>query len=43
MSWTRLFAGKGRGLNRGSIYHEDGTLVATVMQEGLVRPVKKKS
>ncbi|WP_121065190.1 acyl-CoA thioesterase [Chachezhania antarctica] len=37
------FTGKGRGLNRGSIYHKDGTLVATVMQEGLVRPVKKKT
>lgn len=36
--WT----GKGRGFNRGSIYSADGTLVASVAQEGLVRPIKKK-
>ena len=29
--------GKGRGFNRGSIYTRDGTLVASVAQEGLVR------
>jgi acyl-CoA thioesterase-2 len=28
-----------RGLARGSIFREDGTLVVSVMQEGLVRPV----
>jgi acyl-CoA thioesterase-2 len=27
----------GRGLNRGALYREDGTLVATTMQEGLIR------
>lgn len=31
--WT----GGDRGLCRGSIYRQDGTLIATVMQEGLVR------
>lgn len=36
--WT----GKARGFNRGSIYSADGTLVASVAQEGLVRPLKKK-
>ncbi len=35
--WT----GKARGFNRGSIYSADGTLVASVAQEGLVRPLKK--
>jgi acyl-CoA thioesterase-2 len=28
----------GRGFNRGLIYSEDGTLVASVSQEGLIRP-----
>ncbi len=36
--WT----GKARGFNRGSIYSSDGTLVASVAQEGLIRPLKKK-
>jgi len=36
--WT----GKARGFNRGSIYSADGTLVASVAQEGLLRPLKKK-
>tara|TARA_R110000850_G_scaffold113075_3_gene227659 strand:+ start:532 stop:1398 length:867 start_codon:yes stop_codon:yes gene_type:complete len=36
--WT----GKARGFNRGSIYSADGTLVASVAQEGLVRPLKKR-
>lgn len=36
--WT----GKARGFNRGAIYSADGTLVASVAQEGLVRPLKKK-
>lgn len=34
------FTGHGRGFNRGSIYTEDGTLVASVAQEGLLRPLK---
>ena len=34
-------AGRGRGLNIGSIYTRDGALVASVAQEGLIRPVKK--
>ncbi|MDE4175049.1 acyl-CoA thioesterase II [Phaeobacter sp. PT47_59] len=34
------FAGKGRGFNRGSIYTRDGQLVASVAQEGLMRPIK---
>ena len=29
-----------RGFNRGSIYREDGALVASVAQEGLMRPLK---
>ncbi|WP_164658992.1 acyl-CoA thioesterase II [Tropicibacter sp. Alg240-R139] len=32
------FSGRGRGFNRGSIYNRDGTLVASVAQEGLMRP-----
>jgi acyl-CoA thioesterase-2 len=28
-----------RGLSRGSIYSEDGALVATTIQEGLIRPI----
>ncbi|WP_298848274.1 acyl-CoA thioesterase II [uncultured Ruegeria sp.] len=35
--WT----GQGRNFNRGSIYSEDGTLVASVAQEGLMRRVQK--
>ncbi|WP_424977594.1 acyl-CoA thioesterase [Leisingera sp. S232] len=31
------FTGSGRGFNRGSIYSEDGKLVASVAQEGLLR------
>ncbi len=34
-------AGKGRGLNIGSIYKRDGRLVASVVQEGLMRHLKK--
>ncbi len=30
-----------RGFARGSIYQEDGTLVASVAQEGLVRPARR--
>ncbi len=37
------FSGKGRGFNRGSIYTQDGQLVASVAQEGLVRRFKPKS
>ena len=31
----------GRGLARGEIFTEDGTLVVSVVQEGLVRVAKK--
>ena len=31
----------GRGLTRGSLYQRDGTLVASVDQEGLIRPARK--
>ena len=31
-----------RGFNRGAIYLQDGTLVASVAQEGLLRPMRKK-
>lgn len=34
------FTGNGRGFNRGAIYTEDGQLVASVAQEGLLRPLK---
>lgn len=37
------FTGGARGFNRGAIYNSDGTLVASVAQEGLVRPYRKKS
>ena len=30
----------GRGLARGSIYTRDGRLVASVVQEGLIRPLQ---
>jgi len=33
------WSGHARGLGRGLIYRQDGRLVATVMQEGLIRPV----
>ena len=35
--WT----GGGRGFNRGKIFGQDGALVASVAQEGLMRPIKK--
>lgn len=35
-------AGGARGFNRGSIYTQDGQLVASTAQEGLIRPVKPK-
>jgi acyl-CoA thioesterase II len=31
----------GRGLNRGSLYRRDGTLIATTAQEGLIRIVER--
>ncbi|WP_069300040.1 acyl-CoA thioesterase [Neptunicoccus sediminis] len=36
------FTGGARGFNRGTIYTHDGELVASVAQEGLIRPIKKK-
>lgn len=33
------FTGGARGFNRGKIFAQDGTLVASVAQEGLLRPV----
>lgn len=35
------FTGNARGFNRGSIYTEGGDLVASVAQEGLLRPLKR--
>ena len=37
------FTGGARGFNRGSIYTQDGRLVASVAQEGLVRPLRTKA
>ncbi len=36
------WSGQGRNFNRGSIYAQDGTLVASVAQEGLMRKARKK-
>jgi acyl-CoA thioesterase-2 len=36
--WT----GGARGFNRGSVYRQDGTLVASTAQEGLMRPIQPK-
>jgi acyl-CoA thioesterase II len=36
------WAGRGRGMNRGLIFAQDGRLVASVAQEGLIRQVKPK-
>ncbi len=36
--WT----GGARGFNRGAIYDQHGTLIASTAQEGLVRPIKPK-
>jgi acyl-CoA thioesterase II len=36
------FTGGARGFNRGLIYTQDGRLVASVAQEGLMRPLKPK-
>lgn len=35
------FTGGARGFNRGKIYNQNGVLVASVAQEGLVRPLKR--
>lgn len=37
------FTGGARGFNRGSIYNQNGQLMASVAQEGLMRPYKPKS
>lgn len=36
------FTGGARGFNRGSIYNQNGQLMASVAQEGLMRPYKPK-
>ncbi|WP_420587120.1 acyl-CoA thioesterase [Ruegeria sp.] len=36
------WSGHGRNFNRGSVYAEDGTLVASVAQEGLMRKARRK-
>lgn len=36
------FTGGARGFNRGAIYSQDGRLVASTAQEGLMRPLRKK-
>lgn len=36
------FTGGARGFNRGAIYSQDGRLVASTAQEGLMRPIRKK-
>lgn len=36
------FSGSARGFNRGAIYSQNGQLVASVAQEGLLRPKRKK-
>ncbi|MGJ8514382.1 acyl-CoA thioesterase [Carnimonas bestiolae] len=35
------WAGSARGLSRGEVFNQQGQLVATTMQEGLIRPVRK--
>lgn len=37
------FSGAARGFNRGAIYAQDGQLVASVAQEGLLRPLKPQN
>lgn len=37
------WSGGGRGFNRGTIYNRDGTLIASVAQEGLIRPITSKA
>lgn len=36
------FTGGGRGFNRGKIFNQSGQLVASVAQEGLIRPFKRR-
>ncbi|UTA46388.1 acyl-CoA thioesterase II [Simiduia sp. 21SJ11W-1] len=36
------WAGGARGLNRGLVYDQQGRLVASTMQEGLIRPIKPR-
>ena len=35
-------ASGGRGFNRGSVYRQDGVLVASIAQEGLIRPIRSQ-
>lgn len=35
-------AGHARGMNRGNIFRRDGTLVACVAQEGLIRRIGER-
>lgn len=37
------FTGGGRGFNRGAVYTQDGILVASTAQEGLVRPRRERT
>lgn len=37
------FTGSARGFNRGKIFNQDGQIVASVAQEGLVRPYVKRA
>ncbi|MEO1558024.1 MAG: acyl-CoA thioesterase II, partial [Pseudomonadota bacterium] len=37
------WSGGGRGFNRGMIFNRAGTLIASVAQEGLIRPIKPKT
>lgn len=36
------WSGGGRGFNRGTIFNRDGTMIASVAQEGLIRPITAK-
>lgn len=36
------WSGGGRGFNRGTIFNRDGTMIASVAQEGLIRPIAPK-
>jgi acyl-CoA thioesterase-2 len=36
------FTGGARGFSRGAIFDENGLLIASVAQEGLIRPIKIK-
>ena len=40
-SMESIWTGKARGFNRGMIHDQNGRLVASVTQEGLVRPIKR--